>query len=303
MKLCPRCKSSYTDDSLMYCLQDGSALVHLSDESSPPSHSTAETLVLNEESISHSRHNHPTDVMEQTAATQEQHIRPLTNRSDSYTAAPKQNTALIVVLTALVTLILAVLAIGGLWFFFKDRTSQITANINNNNSNSNNSNQDEKNGNLFNTNNSNNSNSKDATPTPTPKPIDQAAIRDDVSAVLNSWASAARAHDLEAQLNFYTDPVSPYYTASSFSLSKIRADRARAYAMYDSIDVDLTNIKITPDPSGEKATAVFDKTWVFQGETRRNSGSVQQKLWLVKAGGRWLISGEKDVKVYYVNKE
>ena len=32
MKRCPTCRSTYTDDSLRFCLQDGSQLVHISDE-------------------------------------------------------------------------------------------------------------------------------------------------------------------------------------------------------------------------------------------------------------------------------
>lgn len=279
----------------MYCLQDGASLIQLSDEHSSQSHRTEDTLVMGENVTSDPR-KEPTEIME-TAVTQEQHIRPVTNRSESYTTAPKQNTALIVVLSVLVTLILVVLAIGGLWLLFKDRknddSNRADLNKNENKSDSNNDNQK-------NVNNSNNSNT---TPTPTPKPIDTGAIREAVTTVLNGWSSAARAHDLETQIRYYADTVSPYYNASSYSVSKIKAERERVYALYDSIDVDLTNIKITPDPSGERATAVFDKTWVFQGETKRNSGSVQQKIWLAKIGGRWRITGEKDLKVYYVNKE
>jgi hypothetical protein len=302
MKLCPRCKSSYTDITLVYCLQDGAALIHLTDESSSESRHTHETLILSE-NITHDPRKDPTDVMEQTAATQEQRVHPATNKSDPYTAAPKQNTALIVVLSVLVTLILGVLAIGGLWFVFKDRFSnQVTSNNNNGDSNTNDSNQNKNQS--KNTNNSNKENTNATpSPTPTPKPIDTAKIREEVSAVLDGWSSAARAHDLELQLRFYADKVSPYYNASSYSLSQIKAQRERVYAMYDTIDVDLTNIKITPDPSGDKATAVFDKTWTFEGPEKFNSGSVQQKLWLANIGGRWKITGEKDLKIYYVNKE
>lgn len=299
MKLCPRCKSSYTDDSLMYCLQDGSPLVYLTDENSQQTHRTEEDTLIMNENITSDPQRAPTEIMEESVVTQEQRIRPLTNRSEAHTAPPKQNTALIIVLTALVMLILAVLAVGGLWFLFRDRNNQPIANGNDNNSNQN------QNKNSENLNNGNKPEIKnpDATPTPTPKPIDAKAIREEVTGVLNGWSSAAKAHDLEGQLKFYADTVSPYYNASSWSLSKIRAERERVYATYGTIDVDLTNIKITPDPSGEKATVVLDKTWTFEGETKFNSGSVQQKLWLSKINGRWRITGEKDLKVYYINKE
>lgn len=298
MKLCTRCKSSYTDDSLMYCLQDGSPLVYLSDENSQQSHRTEDTLVM-DENVTRDPHREPTEIMEESVVTQEQRIRPLTNRSESHTAPPKQNTALIIVLTILVMLIFAVLAVGGLWFLFKDRNSQPVSNVSDKNLNLN---QNKDTDIPYNKNNPEVKN-PGATPTPTPKPIDTKAIRADVTDVLNGWSSAAKAHDMEAQLRFYADTVSPYYNASSWSLSKIRAERERVYALYDTMDVDLTNIKITPDPSGEKATVIFDKTWTFEGETKFNSGSVQQKLWLEKISGRWRITGEKDLKIYYINKE
>jgi ketosteroid isomerase-like protein len=133
--------------------------------------------------------------------------------------------------------------------------------------------------------------------------VDQATVRAEVSSVISSWAAAARAHDLNAQMEFYADTVSPYYKASSYSVSKIRAERQRVYALYDTLDVDITNIKISPDSSGEKAIAVFDKTWTFEGDEKFSSGSVQQQLWFTKVGTRWLITGEKDLKVYYINNK
>jgi len=304
MKLCPRCKSSYTDDTLAYCLQDGAALIQLTEDvDTRPLSSSENTVIMGSGTVGFDPHNAPTEVLddEQTVVTQQQRVRPTTNRTSDAYVAPQQNTALLIVLTALVTVILVVLAIGGLWFLFKDRrngpniTSDNNSNYLNQNKNSN------KNSN--NTNNSNNSNNGNTEPTPTPKPIDQTAIRQEVSAVLNGWSSAARARDLESQLQFYGDTVSPYYNSPSRSLSKIREERQRVYALYDTMDVDLTNIKITPDPSGDKAVVVLDKTWTFEGPEKYNSGSVQQKLWLTKIGGRWLITGEKDLKVYYVDRE
>lgn len=282
----------------MFCLQDGAPLIQLVNENSSQSYRTEETLVMGENAANDPR-KEPTEIME-TAVTQEQRIRPVTARSESYTTAPKQNTALIVVLSVLVTLILVVLAAGGLWLLLKDRKNDDSnrADLNKNENKSNTNNNQNKN-----SNNSNNTNNSNTAPTPAPKPIDTAEIREAVTQVLNGWSSAARAHDLETQIRYYADTVSPYYNASSYSVSKIKSERERVFALYDTIDVDLTNIKITPDPSGEKATAVFDKTWVFQGDTKRNSGSVQQKIWLAKISGRWRITGEKDLKVYYVNKE
>jgi hypothetical protein len=56
---------------------------------------------------------------------------------------------------------------------------------------------------------------------------------------------------------------------------------------------------VTPDASGERATAVFDKEWNFSGAEKTSAGKVKQQLQLKKVNGQWLISGERDLKVYY----
>ena len=104
-------------------------------------------------------------------------------------------------------------------------------------------------------------------------------------------------------MNYYADTLDTYYNASNVSSSRVRADRARAYALYTTLDIELSNLKVTPDPEGNKATAVFDKTWTFEGSEKYSSGSVHQKVWLARIGGRWRITGEKDLQVYYVNRE
>ena len=61
-------------------------------------------------------------------------------------------------------------------------------------------------------------------------------------------------------------------------------------------------MRVSPDASGESATAVFDKEWVFEGAGKYNAGKVQTQLQLRKFGGDWRITGERDLKVYYVDK-
>ncbi|MDQ3322521.1 MAG: hypothetical protein M3525_08855, partial [Acidobacteriota bacterium] len=70
---------------------------------------------------------------------------------------------------------------------------------------------------------------------------------------------------------------------------------------YDSVNIDISNLKITQDESGENATALFDKEWNFEGDASNSSGKVRQQLTFSKIGGKWLITGERDLRVYYVN--
>jgi hypothetical protein len=93
---------------------------------------------------------------------------------------------------------------------------------------------------------------------------------------------------------FNTDPLDVYYMKRNHGADKVRESLAKAFTRYSTLDVRLNNIRVTLDSSGTHAIATLDKIWDFSGETRF-SGSVRQKVWLVKVGGRWLISGIKDL--------
>jgi serine/threonine protein kinase len=138
-------------------------------------------------------------------------------------------------------------------------------------------------------------------PTVDVPPANTSSLRNEVLMTLNGWAGAARAHDLDAQMSCYADVVDPYFLRHNVSAAGVRANRSVAYTKFTKLDVQLSNIDIAVDQSGTSATATFDKAYSFEGE-RYLSGSVRSMLWLTKSGLRWLISGERDLKVYYVNK-
>jgi len=142
-----------------------------------------------------------------------------------------------------------------------------------------------------------------ATPTaqptqPTLKPDEVRAITGDVKDVVDDWKYSTETRDLDTHIGQYADTVD-FYKAGRVNVSRVRADRARAFAAYDSISINTDNVKVAPDASGEKATVVLDKEWNFEGAEKSSSGKVQQQLTLNKVNGRWLITGEKDLKVYY----
>jgi cell division septation protein DedD len=151
--------------------------------------------------------------------------------------------------------------------------------------------------------------------TPTPQPTVEAARQDalkrptqgapdaaaGVRASLEGWAAATRNHDFEAHMSFYADTLSFYYRLSNVSVGVVRADRWRAFTKFTTLDVQLSNVVVTPDPSGLKATATYDKSWNFAGD-KTTSGAVRQMVTLENTGGRWLITGEKDLQIYYLNR-
>ncbi len=292
MKYCPNCQTNYTDDELQFCLQDGTPLAEIPDQTAP-------TVVFDTES--------------ETVVSPKQ-VEPIhfdlpssyqSNQADWQPSQPvivqretkKTNTAAIVLLTALGTILL--LGIGGIgaWLYLKNNKTEVAVNTNTTPANR-----------PVNTNSANNQNSNAnlATPSPTATPTAQPTmnpkqvkqISEDVKNVVDDWKSASENLDIETHLSQYADTVD-YYKGGRVSIAKVRADKEKAYAAYDSININITNMKITPDAAGEKATALFDKEWTFEGENKYSSGKVQQLLTLDKINGKWLITGEKDLKVYY----
>jgi ketosteroid isomerase-like protein len=145
-----------------------------------------------------------------------------------------------------------------------------------------------------------------ATPASTPAatPIrsgSSATSQSEIRNLLDGWAATARSHDLDAQMTYYADTLDVYYTRQGgISKDSVRQNRARAFEKYTSLDVNISNVSIAIDKTGETATATFDKTWNFSGE-KSFSGSVRQMVWLTRTSGQWLITGEKDLKVNYVS--
>jgi hypothetical protein len=136
---------------------------------------------------------------------------------------------------------------------------------------------------------------------PQPTAVAAPLIKQEVINTLNGWAAATSSHDLDAHMSYYANALHTYYGRKNVDASFVRSNRAPAFTRYSELNVQLANINVMPDASGVRANAVFDKTYVFRG-SKELSGSVQQMAWLEKMGNRWLITGEKDLQVYYVKK-
>lgn len=274
MKICPQCQTTYTDDTLEFCLQDGNRLVR---QEQSNNWSASETLIK------------PTRDWEQSQVTQISTLRP---------EPKKTNLALAVVLTALAMLLLFGGGIGA-WFLFRDGKTEIAQNKNtpgNLNDNS-----------ARNTNNSGNINSSPS-PTPSAKPsvsmtptpsFNPEQVKSEASSRVYSWKSGLESGNLNAYMSNYADHLDYYFNFGGVSNARVRSDKERAFNAYYNFRVNISNMRVTPDPSGEKAIAVFDKEWVFEGAEKRSAGKVQSQLQLTKIGGQWRITGERDLKIYY----
>ncbi|HEX8283874.1 MAG TPA: protein kinase [Pyrinomonadaceae bacterium] len=132
---------------------------------------------------------------------------------------------------------------------------------------------------------------------------DPERVRKDVKDALEEWADSTRERDLDKHMSRYADVLETFYKRQNVAATLVRSDRSKAFVRYDKMEVSLDNVQVTPDPTGLRATAAFDKTWEFDSPDKNSTGSVRQQLTLIRAGGRWLITGEKDLQVYYTNSE
>jgi hypothetical protein len=336
MKRCPTCQRTYTDDTLRFCLEDGTALVGGS-VSSPD-----QTLLMN--SDAGNVEPPPTEILDFGAAptvrayeedvtarrskpaqTARQQARPTINefQNSAQPAPAPRNTTSVVAVTVIATILLLVVGGLGAWLLLRDKsgngssttnTSTDTARV------SNTSNVATSNGNASGSTNSNTGTlpgtvstptpvaTPYATPSATPQPTTQTTTTDTSSArrevmnALNGWTETMRRGDLDGHMAYYAETLHTYYMQSNYSASRVRTNVAKAFSKYDTFDVKLSNIQIEVDPSGLSAVATFDKTFVFSGASTY-SGSGLNRFWLEKIGGRWLITGEKDLKTYYVNND
>jgi len=296
MKQCPNCQTTYADDSLQFCLQDGTPLAQIPNQNSADYFSTESETIVSPKRVEPIRFEPPSSYQPTNQPNWEPSQPVIVEQREK----KKSKTATIVVLSVLGTILL--LGLGGLGalLYFGNKRTQVAAGTNtaaqNRSPNTNAANQ--------NTNVNLATPSPTATPTaqptqPTLKPDEVRAITGDVKDVVDDWKYSTENRDLDTHIGQYADTVD-FYKAGRVNVSRVRADRARAFAAYDSISINTDNVKVAPDASGEKATVVLDKEWNFEGAEKSSSGKVQQQLTLSKVNGRWLITGEKDLKVYYM---
>lgn len=315
MKTCPLCRTAY-DDSQNFCLNDGTLLTDFGAEEPRQVEPLEPKFVVQTDE--------PATVV---------HASPLTNVGARETnvgqtvppiSAPlpviiekKTNTGKIVAMSVLATMLVVALLGGGIYLATRNRNQPIvqvndnknTAKPRNTNANLSNANANVVVVNAVNVNqNANLANANlnaNALPSPSPqpslKPEQAVKIRKDVNEALDGWKDATDNRDLDSHIGFYGDNVD-YYNGGLVNVERVRTDRQKAFDNNNIVEVELSNVKITPDSSGEKVSVIFDKSWRFENDEATSEGKVQQLLTMEKQNGRWRITGEKDLKVYYKNK-
>jgi ketosteroid isomerase-like protein len=282
MKTCPRCKTQYTDDSLRFCLQDGTPL-------GPAAQAGEPTVALGGVDAPSTE----TKWRDQSQITQV--LPPKGTRSGPGIIAAAA-------IGAGAFVLLAAIAGVAAWFFLTDRPpgpgqNENLVRINANVPGGNNTPANEP---APKTPVPSKGTNVDPARSPTPVPAaDRELEKRTVSMEIYGWKEDTERGSLNAQIARYAPSVN-YYQRTGANPEFIRRDKERAFRMYDSISIDISNMQIDIAPSGDTATAVFDKEWDFDG-SRRSRGKVRQQLQFRKFSGRWLITGERDLSVYYTN--
>ena len=145
----------------------------------------------------------------------------------------------------------------------------------------------------------------DRAPTPVQKsaPADQAAssLPDNVKTLLDKWVISTRKRDIQANLDCYAPFVENYYTKRQLSRPDMLREKQRQFATIGPVRrFELDNVQFTPLGS-DRAVLLFDKHWAF-GDKNPFSGAERAQLSLRNVAGTWKISGERELKVYWVKR-
>lgn len=278
MKVCPHCKTQYSDVTLNFCLQDGTPLTdaRLSDLATIAM-TEVETVAAQSEA---SRLNFPE--RESRTYSERSAIQPGTTPNKG------SSTKWAVALTAIGMLVIGGIVALSAWIYLQKNQNKTVKN----------------------TDVSRVLNSPDRTPIP-PKPTvpantapqvpagEQAEIRSQIAEKIDKWRSWGEAANIDEYMGLYVPKVD-YYLKDGADVAFVRKDKEGAFSKFDQMRIKILNISIEPSASGDEATATFDKEWDFSGE-RSSKGKVRQMLRFENVDGNWLITAEKDLKVYSKN--
>lgn len=123
----------------------------------------------------------------------------------------------------------------------------------------------------------------------------------DVLGFLENWRATMAKGDLQRHVNAYAPQVDRFFTKRGVSRSAIHAEKQRFLEMYPNVNkYEIHDVKLEWGNEG-RAVVTFRKDWDTSGVTRF-AGSERQRLTLSKAGGEWKITGEEELRVYWVRR-
>lgn len=263
MKICPKCRSTFTDETLNFCLSDGETLV-VSEvyNSADFVYSEDQTIADSNFQVPHTLNNPNPNPTSPTVEFSKQFTQVLTPKKTKY------------VLPGILLFLLGLCAVTAGYFYSKSEKpatpnlTEITQTTNRSTVNLSNE--------------------------------QQGQINKEIAVFLESWRVAIEKKDMDSHIKHYSNSIEVFYKEGGVDRNFVRAIRQKALDNYNTLEIKIDNMKVSPD-SNESVYVIFDKTWTFKNNLKTTTGQVQQELHIVKSDGKWQITGEKDLKVYFIN--
>lgn len=135
-----------------------------------------------------------------------------------------------------------------------------------------------------------------------PQPIlDNAALTDDIKALLDKWVSSTRSRDVRTNLDCYAPVVDSFYGRQGVSHDQLVREKQRQFGSTGRVrKFGLDNVRVQRIPP-DRAIVSFDKEWSF-GDRIPFAGAERAELTIRNLDGAWKIIREKEVKVYWVRR-
>lgn len=123
----------------------------------------------------------------------------------------------------------------------------------------------------------------------------------DVLGFLERWRSSLANKNLDAHVSTYAPRVNRFFTKRGVSREQVRKEKAQMFAKYPDINkYDIRDVRLEKK-ARDRAVVTFRKDWDTSG-SKRFAGSERQRLTLRRADGTWQITGEEELKVYWVRR-
>jgi len=130
-----------------------------------------------------------------------------------------------------------------------------------------------------------------------PAPASMRTAADALSAALGDWIGATNRRDLARQMDFYLPRLDAFYLARNVTRAFVRAEKQRAFATADLIDIRAAEPEIIFRDGGRTAVMRFRKQYRIEAGRRSRRGEVVQELRWRRTPQGWKISSERDIRV------
>ena len=247
MKYCPLCESQYTDETLRFCLQDGTPLT------TDIKQSAIETVAFSNP-VTLEKLQQTEEMRVQFADKTQPRIEPsVVNPVFQLDKIKHKSSSRFWIAVLPILVIFGAAGFGG-WFYLNQQNEAAKQNFNDKVILPNSS---EKTLPVANTSIVSAETISENTTQPASKP-DNSGVKKELSDFITSWKTAFESRNIAEYTAKYAEKVD-YLGKTGADLKEIRGEAEKTFKNYTEIEIALTNVHIAVTAEGDKATAVFDK--------------------------------------------